>query len=592
MKKRGIAALVAVLIAVFTAGAVGCGGDPAQRGKVQLTFHAVINENNQAVMTEVVNKFNAENDTYYVRLIPKTVGYSATIGGLLKSSTPPNIVQIDDRYYKNYINEGYLTPLDEYFTEKKDEAGNVVRPASALDLDDIWPTAIERLRYDPQTGYSGGDNPLYGLPAGIAPGVMFYNASALQAAKVNIVSVEETDAAAAGLLPKGFHVYDAKPAGAGDLTQKDGKYYVFNNRIPMSWDELIEISTLFTKSYTASSPTNYGFFNEWWFSFGWSVGGDCLEWDEEKNQYVMALGEETPNYLVTGSAGATVNGTAYAEGALLSYTDKHYVADVLAGKTSDETVAGYTAGEQPVLYALPSIRDAFTLFLQLSQKKSAAVTADKNGMALSPTPTIIGNKAKKDLLTSNEVAFVVENYTEAYNIGKGMAGLNKQWDIAPLYRYRELGADGNVKTVNGTKIEGRDATHSGTLSYAIPANSKSKDGAWAFIEYMAGPEAQATLMKANFYVPNQISLAESDAYQNMTDNYIAKNKAAVLDMTACSSVGDWSYLEKGDWVTIWSKLLNSDVRNGEMTLEQFFADECIAKTNEALKTYRAKKYNG
>ena len=85
MKKRGIAALVAVLIAVFTAGAVGCGGDPAQRGKVQLTFHAVINENNQAVMTEVVNKFNAENDTYYVRLIPKTVGYSATIGGLLKS---------------------------------------------------------------------------------------------------------------------------------------------------------------------------------------------------------------------------------------------------------------------------------------------------------------------------------------------------------------------------------------------------------------------------------------------------------------------------------------------------------------------------
>ena len=78
----------------------------------------------------------------------------------------------------------------------------------------------------------------------------------------------------------------------------------------------------------------------------------------------------------------------------------------------------------------------------------------------------------------------------------------------------------------------------------------------------------------------------------MTDNYIAKNKAAVLDMTACSSVGDWSYLEKGDWVTIWSKLLNSDVRNGEMTLEQFFADECIAKTNEALKTYRAKKYNG
>ena len=595
MNKKLIATLAAVQIAALALGAAGCGpaSEGGGRGKVQLTFYAVINENNSEIMTEVVNKFNETNERYKVRMIPKTAGYSASIGGQLQGANPPNIVQIDDRYYKDYINKGYLTPLDEYFTEKIDENGNVVRDASTLDLGDIWSTAVERCRYNPETGYSGGDNPLYSLPAGIAPGVMYYNVSALKTAKVNIISVEELDAASHGFLPKGFHIYDTNPAPSANLTAREGKYYVFNNRIPMSWQELVQISELFTKSYAGNaSPTNYGFFNEWWFSFGWSVGGDCLEWDEAKNQYVMALGEETKNYIVTGIEGASVNGTSYAEGELLSYSDKHYVADVLAGDKSDETVKHYTEGDEPVLYPLPSIRDAFTLFLQLSQRKDKAVTNDKNGLALSPTPNIIGTKSKKDLLTSREVAFVVENYTEAYNIGKGMAGQRLEWDIAPMYQYREFDDSGNLKKVNGTEIKGREATHSGTISYSIPANSKSKDGSWEFIEYMAGPEVQRLLMKSNFYVPNQMSIAYSDEYMNMTESYIANNKNAILSATACSSVGDWSYLEKGDWVTIWSKMLNGEVRNGEKTLEEFFADKCIADTNEALKDYRAKKYNG
>lgn len=68
---------------------------------------------------------------------------------------------------------------------------------------------------------------------------------------------------------------------------------MFNNQIPTNWTELVELSKLFTKSYNASSASTYGFLNEWWFSFGWSVGGDCLEWDEEKGQYVFNLGDET-----------------------------------------------------------------------------------------------------------------------------------------------------------------------------------------------------------------------------------------------------------------------------------------------------------
>lgn len=598
MKFRWNAALALLMCGAVVLGTAGCGeSDPNRRGKVQLTFWAVVNENNQAVMTEVVNNFNESNDLYYVRLVPKTSGYSASLAGTLKGSNPPNIVQIDDRYFKNYVNEGYLTSLEEYFVDKVED-GEVVREASDLDLTQIWPTAVDRYRYNPETGYSGGDNPLYGLPAGIAPGVMYYNKTALRAANINVISVTEEDIPeyntqnGTSYLARGFYIYDEAPAEG--LTARDGKYYVFNDCIPMSWEELISISELFTKSYTPSSPTNYGFFNEWWFSFGWSVGGDCLEWDDELGQYVMALGEETPNYLVTGEAGVTIDGTAYAEGDILSYADKHFVEDVLAagtGNVSYNEIKGYV--DSKVLYELPSIRDAFTLFLQLSQSKGKAVTAEANGLALSPTPTIIGNKSKMNLLTSNEVAFVVENFTEAYSIGKGMSDLGKEWGVSPLYQYRIYDeSTGELARANGTEIKGKLATHSNTICYAIPSNAKSKDGAFEFIEYLAGPEAQALFMKANFYMPNQMSLAESEEYMSCTDNYLPAEKTALIMLTQNSSVGDWSYLEDGEWVNVWSELLNSDVRDGLMTLDEFFENECIAETNEILKTYHAKKFNG
>ncbi len=118
------------------------------------------------------------------------------------------------------------------------------------------------------------------------------------------------------------------------------------------------------------------------------------------------------------------------------------------------------------------------------------------------------------------------------------------------------------------------------------------DAAFEFIEYMAGPEAQELFMKANFYMPNQMSLVQSEEYRSCTENYLPAEKSALILLAENSSVGDWSYLENGEWVNVWSKLLNSDVRDGVMTLDEFFNDACIDETNALLKTYNAKKFNG
>ncbi len=593
--KKWISMTLCVLLIL---GTVACGNGGKQgnsRGKVQLTFWAVINENNQSLMKQIVDEFNETNENYFVKLVPKTSGYSASLGGTLKGQNPPNIVQIDDRYFKGYVEEKYLTNLEQFFEDGKGQNGEV-RKASTLDLDGVLDTAIERYRYDAETGYAGGDSPLYAMPAGLTPGVMYYNVTAMKDGGVNIISISEEEVASynaengTNYLAKAFEIYDTAPAK--ELTAKDGKYYVYNNQIPMSWEELVQAASLFTKSYNASSPTTYGFFNEWWFTFGWGVGGDCLEWDEEQGQYVMALGDEAKNYLVTGTDGVSVNGKSYKEGQILSYADKNYVNKVMNDSSHAEyaQISAYISNQN--LYELPSMRDAFQLFLQLSQSKDKNVTDDAMGLAISPTPSVIGNKSKTNLLTSNEVLFVVDGYASCNGLGKAMDTLKKEWDVAPLYQYREYADNGELKKVNGTSVVGKLSTHSGSLGYAIPENSKSKDGSWEFIEYMSSPKVQETLMKANAYVPIWESLLNGETLAKCTSEYSPKNMNALAMLTKCSSIGDWSYLEDGEWVSVWSNTLNTDVRNGEMTLEEFFNDECISKTNELLGTsYFSKKYS-
>ena len=63
-------------------------------------------------------------------------------------------------------------------------------------------------------------------------------------------------------------------------------------------------------------------------------------------------------------------------------------------------------------------------------------------------------------------------------------------------------------------------------------------------------------------------------------------------MSEVASVGDWAYVEDGEWIGDWSNVLNTQVRNGKMTLEQFFQHEDVVETNEILKKYKSKKYTG
>lgn len=571
--KKVTRVLAMALAVVLLLGLTACGGGEKQKGKVKISFWAELSSASQDALQQIVKDFNASHPNIVVTLVPQAD--SSSLSNVLRGSNAPDVIMVDDRIIKSYVAEGFLEKLDSYIEADTNPNFN---------LDDMWESSVERFSYNAETGFSGTGSDYYAIPAGGNPTYIYYNVDLFKAQNVNIISIPENEISG-NLLPHGYYVYDTAPVD-GMTARADGKYHVFNNRIPMNWEDLVSLSKIFTKEYNSSSTSTYGFMNEWWFSHGWSVGGDCLEWDEASSQYIFALGDETPNYLVTGADGVTINGTHYAAGQTLSYADKHYVQENL----TDSTISGYISAQN--LYALPSIRDAFTEFTKLSQATSGLVTEGVYGYGVSPSPNAMANNSKSSYFTTGEVAMVCEEARAAYNIGKSMDVLGKNWDIAPLYQYREYNEDGTVKTVNGTNICGKQAAHSFVKGYAIPANAKNKAAAWEFVSYIAGIDGEQQLMQCNMTVPNQKSLAYSDAYLKNTNNFAPANRIVAAEMSEVASVGDWAYVEDGEWIGDWSNVLNTQVRNGKMTLEQFFQHEDVVETNEILKKYKSKKYTG
>ena len=120
---------------------------------------------------------------------------------------------------------------------------------------------------------------------------------------------------------------------AGDVKEKG--YFVdgngqkwFNNQVPMSWEECVALSTVVQTEVRAKNKNEnfYGYFTEWWFNYGWSVGGDCIEYVETDDSkynggyWDFTLMDPTPNFIVAddNAEGFTVNGTKYNAGEIIA----------------------------------------------------------------------------------------------------------------------------------------------------------------------------------------------------------------------------------------------------------------------------------
>lgn len=139
----------------------------------------------------------------------------------------------------------------------------------------------------------------------------------------------------------------------------DNELLVFNASIAMSWDEVEDVGMMCTKTYNDNSQSTYGYFTQWWFCYGWSVGGDCVEDMTGDGAWAFSLSDYTANYIVTEAACTQNNpndandtnkyyigeytGKLYSAGQTLDFLDKIDVEKLVVSSQGTNTTA--TAGD-------------------------------------------------------------------------------------------------------------------------------------------------------------------------------------------------------------------------------------------------------
>ena len=584
MKK--ILAFLLVMTTMLSLVACG-GGAPAEAGDRTVIHFAAsgVKASISPYYEELVKTYNdtqGKTDGVYVQMVPS----STQISGLdvsLRSNYLYDVVEVGDDQYKALVLQSadYFIGLDQYMTDEVKAAMQYDQiPESLIDRFSMNSSAESNGQY-----LAGEGTELLALPNGSNPHLLFYNKAILEACGINIVSVAEADLDAynqannANLKPHGYAEYKEAPfEGAKSSENEAGEfvYKVFNNRIGMNWEETRVLCRAFQKQYSYE----YGYMSEWWFNYGWSIGGDCVGYDEAQGQYVMTLGDKQANYLVTKAV--TVNGNSYAAGEILSFEDK----SVINGSAEE------LAKVQDSLYVLPSQYDATLEFNRLGIPADKEAEAGIYGYGIAPNT--VENRTQR-FASGVDCPFLIDSYGEALSFQK-VLGADLELAVPSCYReyvggstYQKDGQagfaneylkvigetydgevyTGDVKTVDGTPIVGRSTAASAASGFFLPKNTRNKnyDAAFKFASWAAGPEGQKILAKGNTLVPNQTNYALGE-FAESADRAIANMWAGAF-IAQEGDIGDYTYFTTSTWITEWSVTFNSDVRKGEMTLSRF-----------------------
>ena len=596
-KERILATVSAGIILASTAAFAACNKGPEVpegfTGTAISFYSTYVNEYSKDAYSELVKTYNdtqGKTDNVYVEMVPNTGAVGNLKSILTSKSSRYDVIMVTNEQFKGLAmeegrnGEGVFVNLESYLT---DEA------KTAMDWDQIPESLLNCWRFDiekdPAIGnkYLAGEGAdLLAMPFNTSVHLLFYNTKIFTDMGINLVSVAEEQCATgsyAKLMPHGYAEYSkdyGAPFEGAKLSKNDlGEevYKVFNDRVPLSWEEL----RCLARSYQKFAGSGYGFMSEWWFSFGWSVGGDCIGWDEASNSYKFAIGDKDTNYLALNDI--TVNGTSYSEGEVLDYEDMKFL----------HANSAELAKVEKDVYELPSMYDAFLEYnrLGIPTDKNATADGSKKGYGVAKPTT--ENRTKE--FTSGESPMLIETSGDI-NLFKGTAVANN-FDVAPAPQYREFDGE-TTRTVGGqeyltvidgenykgerktvTNSDGEEVLCQGeaitsltndSSALAIPDNidQESKDAAFKFINWAAGPEGQTILAKGNTCVPNQSNVAMSEEFNNAAERKAGNTWAVGFAMQDCY-IGDWSYFNVNTWITGWSGDLNGAVRRGDMTLDYF-----------------------
>ena len=626
-----------VLLSVITAVSMlaGCGAsDPNS-----IDFVVQGSDDEIVIYTEMVDEFNRTYGAEHgitANITSKPVGsYASYIKTTASSKTGPDVLLVVEDEFKGYVGTGIIGDITA-------EINNV----TDVKWDDIYPTMINRYRYDKETNTSSDTDPIYGLPIDTKPTALFYNETLFRRAGILVISVDEADLdefiagnkadrrgktwnqyiaeyetmknngvvtdgavnelkAMTRIPKKGYYrsvspytggVWDA-PVSAGT---KIDEVLIFNNRIAMNWDEVEDLAMIFSAESNprpdgtrSKYQSEYGYFTEWWFNYGWSVGGDCLTDLTGNGDWNFSLLDPNKNYIV--AEGKTFvgayTGKTYTAGETLAMNDR---LDVPAGQTLiPDEVGGYTydgkavstrpqvvaAAEEGTLKVLPSTREAFERYLKLGAATNVDI-GGKKGLNVAPNPNLFNQRTSVNYFFSGDLAMMVNYSIYMTEISDYMSQYNYEWDVAPLVRYKEY-VDPADPMNDETKVVGVEAGHSNSTAMVVRKNSPKKENAAKFIAWMASEKGQSMRVNKGFF-PNQASLLGQVSVPGAPSTV---NKEVFGEALAFQKAGDWWYMSDYEWINVWAIPLNTYVRNGERYTYSAWYSEFVKKTNDKLKEY-------
>ncbi|MBQ8803906.1 MAG: hypothetical protein IJZ53_09745 [Tyzzerella sp.] len=585
-KMKRIAAIL--LTAAMTISATACGGggnsknaDAGDRTVIYYAASYVTAQVRDAYleMVKTYNEGQGMKDGVYVQMTENS-GAISGLDSALRSNYMYDVLQLQDDEYKSLAIQGgnYFVALDEYLTDEV---------KTAMNWDAIPENLINRFRMNTTANegniyLAGEGTDLLAFPNGSNPQVLFYNKAILEQCGINVISVPEAELESynsengASLKPHGYAEYKEAPfadAISGKNEAGEFVYKVFNECIAMNWEELRCVARAMQRQY----GYEYGYMSEWWFNYGFSVGGDCVGWNGEIGEYELTISDKQANYLALTDI--TVNGRDYSKGEVLLYEDKSFL-------NSNESEKQALSGK---IYALPSQYDAILEFNRLGVPTSKEADKGVKGYGVAPSTT--ANRTAR-FTSGSDCPLLVEDFIQTESF-KGILG--DALGMAMPAQYREY-VGGSTYTNGGTEylkvigetydgavytgdlhyegdtaIVGEAATESEAAGLFIPANTKNQnyDEAVKFASWVAGPEGQAILAKGNTQVPNQTTYGLGE-YATAEERTIP-NMWAGAYLAQKADIGDYTYFTSLTWITEWSQTFNSDVREGKMTLTDFIA---------------------
>lgn len=581
------------------------------KDRTVVNYHYGYDETTRAVYADAIAKYNSTQgatDKVWVSAKAFSGNTDNNLDSILANKRKKcsyNIIQLDDNQFKDFASKGYLLSIDDYLTtDIKSTMQYDKIPENQLNRFKLNADRVTTDKNDDGYYYLAGEGAeQVGLPVQNSAHVLFYNVKAMKTAGINIVSCTESELGTKypGLQPHGYAEYiadSAHPApfeGATTSTNEAGDtvYKVFNNKIPMNWEENRLVARLLMNKGGLTASKKYGYCSEWWFNYGWSIGGDCIGWNYDIDEYEFTLCDDSDNWLATDEI--EVKDNTYYAGDVVAHED----AAIINGDAELKARLGAK------IHRLPSQYDAILEFVRLTQGTDT-LSAGENGSASAVYGYGLGQDPEENrsaaFLSGNNTPMVCESTAEVISFSAS----SLEWDMAPTCQWREYKggstymSDGSAnnfasgafakeflkvigkdygggeytgeldKADNGTPFVGRATSATKSLAMCIPENSDPDvyEASVKFMAWMAGPEGQKVLIECNKSLPNQPEIGMADSFTGSSDRPCDNYWAASFAMQN-GDLGDYDYFQSQTWINNWSDYFNKTVRKGGDTLDAF-----------------------